>query len=131
MIQISGHTLAKLERMRFLVAVIEREESCEEDIYAEFRSLQEAMVEEFMPVVEKLTRAGLLTVAIDDPGYEYLTKQYDSISGEAITAFNNGNIWIAARSVSGACYRKKEHQVPDSLTPNEQERIGRCKQDEQ
>lgn len=91
-----------LERMRLLHAVIEREEDTEEAIYEEYRKLQAEAVEEFLPLLTKMAKAGLLTVSIDDPECKYITDAFDSISGTVDVVFENGSIWLHANSVDGA-----------------------------
>jgi hypothetical protein len=88
--------------MCLLHAVIEQDDDPEEAIYDEYRKLQAEAVEEFLPLLTKLAKAGLLTVSIDDPECEYIADTYDSISGTVDVVFENGNIWLNAKGVSGA-----------------------------
>lgn len=86
----------KLKRMWVIEAALRSEQgeeiSCDDEAMDECRSLREELVAVFLPLVEQLVRAGLLTMSID-LGDEDLSK-YSSIAGEGVEAFDNGNIWI-------------------------------------
>lgn len=116
MIQLSKDVAEKLEKMRLLNAVIHHDEEAvfDDDLMDEYRGLQEALVEEFMPLMEKLSKAGLLTVSIgnflddDAPPDEHFGDEYTSVSGEPMKVFQNGNIVLHADEVSGATCRQKK-----------------------
>lgn len=86
----------KLKRMWVIEAALRSEQgeelSCDDDLMAECRALREELVAVFLPLVEQLVRAGLLTMSID-LGDEDLSR-FSSFAGEGFEAFENGNIWI-------------------------------------
>lgn len=104
MIQLSQDVINSLERMRCLNAIIKTDEMAEEEICEEYRKIQDEMVEEFMPLIQKLAKSGLLTASIEEneKDEKYLSDEYDLVAGDVDSVFKNGNIWIHANSVSTA-----------------------------
>lgn len=97
---IPANILEKLSRMRFLHAVLRTEELPEAALQSEYLSLQAEMLPLFMPLMEQLIRAGLITVETDIDDVEGIL-QFSSVFGEPAYTFENGNIWIAAKHSGG------------------------------
>jgi hypothetical protein len=98
----------KLKRMWVLNAALKSDEGEElmfdDEFMEEYRSLQEEMVPMFLPLVQQLVRAGLLTMTIDIDGIKELD-QFSSLDGEGVEVFNNGIIWVKCNE-SGATYKE-------------------------
>lgn len=100
---ISPAVTKKLQRMSEIEAALRWERSvgseeisCNDELMAECRSLRGELVSVFLPLVERLVDAGLLTMDIE-LGDEDLSK-FSSIAGEGVEAFENGNIWIGCEA---------------------------------
>ena len=110
MIQIDSETGAKIDRMLELKAIcnemftaFDRGMCSPEEMREKsdkFCEVQAELVEEFMPLITKLVRAGLITVGMNMP--EDVEEGY-LVAGEAMRVFENGNIWIKTTEVSSKC----------------------------
>ena len=96
----------KLKRMWIINAALKSDEeiSDDDDVMTEYRSLLGELVPVFLPLVQQLVRAGLLTMHIDIDGIEDID-QFSSLDGEGVEVFDNGNIWVACEE-SGLTYKK-------------------------
>jgi hypothetical protein len=101
-----------LARMRAIEGILHREADAlgmeAEPLYEEYRTLQAEAVPIFLPLVEKLVRAGLITISIDaDPEDSFSTSDatYFSVTGDPNQVFENGNIWISGSHCGGGCSR--------------------------
>ena len=92
---------AKLDRMTVLNAVIEAQEDAPETVCAEYRKLQNELVPVFLPIIRRLSTAGLLSVSVNIEG-ESRIQRFATADGQARDAFENGNIWIAAECIGGS-----------------------------
>lgn len=94
----------KLKRMWILNAALtsdEREELLSDDeVMDESRSLREELVPMFLPLVQQLVRAGLLTMTIDIDGIKELD-QFSSLDIIGVEVFGNGNIWVKCNEYGG------------------------------
>lgn len=97
----------KLQRMRMLNAIFKTDEDAEEDLFAEYRGTLEEMVTIFLPLVNLLAKAGLLTTNMNIEDIEDIHR-HSTLSGEPTAVFENGNIWIDTE-YSGGVLRGKEN----------------------
>lgn len=105
-VTVSVAVQAKLDRMAELHQELLFSESCDynEPIAVEFRAIQSELVVEFMPLVEMLVSAGLLSVAIELLPEDEAEK-FQLLSGEPFGVFVNGNICLQSE-FSGGCYHQ-------------------------
>lgn len=97
-----------LEKMKSLNDIFETDEFTEGELYEEYRSLLEEMVPVFMPIVEYMIEAGLITTNIEvDEDEEDDMNKYLYISGDPKYVFDNGNIWISG-NYSGGAYKNQD-----------------------
>jgi hypothetical protein len=102
----------KLHRMKELETIID--EHGEEDprmnaVFEESRTLRAELVPIFLPLVQKLADAGLLSCTMDLEGFEDAPRvtNYRSLDAHPTEAFDNGNIWLSC-SWDGEGYLAKE-----------------------
>lgn len=83
-----------LERLRVLNALAKADDELlvDEAMMKEHRTLLRQMVLEFLPLVNLLVRAGLLTTSISLENVD--CSQHRTLTGEPTLVFDNGNIWI-------------------------------------
>ncbi len=118
MIQIDKDTMQKLDRYAGKQALANKLCASGDEVAGlavyddEFRELQHQLVEEFLPLVQRLSAAGLLTASVDLTIKE--STEMDSVSGDATTVFENGNIWVHADEVSGGTCRD-ETELAEAL----------------
>jgi hypothetical protein len=98
-IALSAAAKDKLHRMKELDALIEKHGDCDdprmEAAFAEYRALLAEMVPLFLPLVQELADAGLLTCSMGLEGSEDKIADYRDINGHPTEVFDNGNIWLA------------------------------------
>src|SRR4051794_36999874 len=63
-----------------------------------YHSLQASLVEEFAPLIDKLVRAGLISVCIDGDGEKFA----GFVGGRATGVYANGNINIHSSRIDSA-----------------------------
>jgi hypothetical protein len=100
-LRVSQNVIDKLARMRLLHGALNSEESFPADLAAEYQALQAETAHTFLPLVERLAKAGLLTLHVDVDNIKELQK-YSAIFGEATFAFGNRSIWIYGKHVGGS-----------------------------
>jgi len=83
----------KLQRMRMLNAIFKTDEDVEEELLSEYREMLDEMVAVFLPLVNSLVKAGLLTANMNIEDIEDIYR-FSSLTGEPTAVFENGNIWI-------------------------------------
>lgn len=128
---VRGDLALKLKRMSEITAAIrnqteEEEATWDDELMRECRSLREELVTVFLPLIEKLVDAGLLTMSIDLTADPDITK-YSAIAGEGVEAFDNGNIWIDCEASSWTFKPGAAPSVEGFLDPGESPRRPRCK----
>jgi len=98
----------KLARMKFINASIQSDEEVLDDnnLMTEYTATLAEMVETFLPLVEQLVSAGLVTVNINIEHIDDLA-QYSTLTGEPTIAFDNGNIWLDTEYAGGTLRKKK------------------------
>lgn len=99
-IHLAKETFKNLTRLTELNAVIKcNKESSPEFISAveEYLNLKNPIVEDFEPIIQKLISAGLLVANIDDEKGCFIPN-YQHVEFEVSNVFNNGNLWLVARS---------------------------------
>jgi hypothetical protein len=106
----------KLQRMRMLNAIFKTDEDAEEDLFAEYRRMLEEMVAVFLPLVNLLVKAGLLTANMNIEDIEDIYR-YSSLTGEPTAVFDNGNIWIDTE-YSGGTLRLGEKGQAEKSEPS-------------
>lgn len=105
MIQLSRDIVDALTRMAILHAMIEAEgDETDEAVDAEYRMFLPSMVDEFLPLIQKLVAAGLLTAQVDLEGCD--ASEFTAIDGAPTRAFDDGTIRLACE-YSGGTLRKK------------------------
>jgi hypothetical protein len=115
-VAISKDAADKLERMRFINAVIKSDEEAmdDEEMFAEYRELLGEMVNIFLPLVRKMVKAGLLTLNINIEDIGDLAR-YSTLSGEPTFVFDNGNIWIDTEFAGGNLRREAADTLIENL----------------
>lgn len=103
-ITISDDIKKNLQRMRELNAIFKTDEFAEEELYEEYRTIQSKMVSVFIPIVELMVKAELITVNIEVDENDDMN-EYTNISGDPTCVFDNGNIWIDSEH-SGGCLKQ-------------------------
>lgn len=104
MIQLSRDIFDALARMAILNGMIKAEgDAADEAVHAEYRMFLPSMVDEFLPLIDKLIAAGLLTAQVDLAGRE--ASKYSAIEGVPTRALDNGTIWLTCQ-FSGGTLRK-------------------------
>jgi TIR domain len=106
----------KLQRMRMLNAIFKTDEDAEEDLFTEYRGMLEEMVAVFLPLVNLLVKAGLLTANMNIEDIEDIYR-YSSLTGEPTAVFDNGNIWIDTE-YSGGTLRLGEKGQAEKSEPS-------------
>ena len=106
----------KLQRMRMLNAIFKTDEDAEEDLFTEYRGVLEEMVAVFLPLVNLLVKAGLLTANMNIEDIEDIYR-YSSLTGEPTAVFDNGNIWIDTE-YSGGTLRLGEKGQAEKSEPS-------------
>ena len=122
-LKIPAQILDALNRLTLLDALADREADMTElAVYDEMRKLRLPLVELFLPVVELLVRARLLEVYVDevDTAREERTlrQKYASVGYDVTSAFQNGNIFLAASEPNMWTLRKRR-PVRTNLNPEE------------
>ena len=114
--RISKGVADKLERMRFINAVIKSDEEAMHDdaMFAEYRALLAEMVGIFLPLVKKIVKAGLLTVNMNLEDIEDLAR-YSTLTGEPTIVFDNGNIWVDAEHAGGTLRSEEADAIKEKL----------------
>jgi hypothetical protein len=104
--QLTTETAGKLDRLVELNAIlIHLGDDCSEPYYAEYREIQDELVEEFLPLVAKLAKAGLFTFCVPA---KLTCNDCDFVHIEPNDVFCNGNIWIeGSEIVGGHCGEKQ------------------------
>jgi len=87
--------------MRMLNAIFKTDEDAEEDLFAEYRGMLAEMVAVFLPLVNLLVKAGLLTANMNIEDIEDIYR-FSSLTGEPTAVFDNGNIWIDTEYSGGS-----------------------------
>ena len=105
----------KLQRMRMLNAIFKTDEDAEEDLFAEYREMLEEMVAVFLPLVNLLIKAGLLTANMNIEDIEDIYR-YSSLTGEPTAVFDNGNIWIDTEHSGGNLRQSKDAKENQELS---------------
>ena len=110
---ISEEVIDKLNRMRAINTLIRGDEeyAFDDKLMAEYIALKDEMVELFMPIVNSLCKAGLLTVFIEEVDQIPDLDTYSSLTGEPVDVFDNGNIWIASEYSGGTCLQNKSRKI--------------------
>jgi hypothetical protein len=99
-VQLSGGITDKLERMRHLNSVIKTQERPEDDLVAEHGALRADLARTFIPLIEQLAEAGLLTLNINIEDIDDI-QRFSTLFGEPTVVFENGNIWIDGKHSGG------------------------------
>jgi hypothetical protein len=101
MMKTAEEQAAKLYRMKELNALLEKhgdeDDPRMEKAFEEYRTLQAEMVPLFLPLVQQLVDAGLLTCAMDIGGgseTEITIGDYTDLTAAPVQVFDNGNIWL-------------------------------------
>lgn len=97
----------KLQRMRMLNAIFKTDEDAEKDLFIEYRGMLEEMVAVFLPLMNLLVKAGLLTANMNIDDIEDIYR-YSSLTGEPTAVFDNGNIWIDTEHSGGNLRQPKD-----------------------
>jgi hypothetical protein len=105
-VRISQSVTDKLARMRLLNGVLRSEER-PDDLISEYRALQEEMVHTFIPLIDTLVRAGLITVNVDLEDVDGLRK-FTTVFGDPAFVFENGNIWIDSKHSGGMLMKQED-----------------------
>lgn len=114
-IPIPDDIMDKLLRMRMLNAIFKTDEDAEEDLFAEYREMLEEMVAVFLPLVDLLVKAGLLTANMNIEDIEDIYR-YSSLTGEPTAVFDNGNIWFDTEHSGGTLRQAKDKALLVSKT---------------
>jgi len=95
-VQLPRETYNKLKRMVELHAIINRDpEAPNEEASEEYRTLLPEIVDDFMPVLEMLSKAGLLVVNIEDKTGEYVP-HYHQVAFDVVDVWDNGAFFLQA-----------------------------------
>ena len=94
------NTEKHLQRLTELQALINHlGDETPEEVFLEYRGLAEPLVQEFLPVVKKLAKAGLLTLNVEEEAFAE-ARGYVAATYDVAQVFDNGSIWLNAGEVS-------------------------------
>lgn len=95
----------KLHQMKLLNARIQMSNDDHEimELCDEYNPLKEGMIEEFLPLIDMLAKAGLIGIDFQDDDQDYIKGDYDRLGLDAEYAYENGVIQLFAKNVSSMC----------------------------
>ena|ERR1700722_5981946 len=114
--QAADDVLRRLAELHTIVkSSHDNDTEAEEYIYEEYRALQEPMAKLFLPLVNTLVRAGLITMQFRDDlkDKELYLRDWKSIGVDPDVTYLNGNIFIEGHYVSTACPRLNSDGTPN------------------
>ena len=110
---ISEEVTDKLNRMGVInnLFIEDEEYLFDDNLMNEYKILKAEMIKLFMPIVNSLCEAGLLTVYIEDVDQISDIDRYSSLTGWPVDVFDNGNIWIASEYSGGTYLQNKSGKI--------------------
>jgi len=90
-----------------------------EEVFTEYRGLAEPLVQEYLPLVQWLARAGLLTLNVREEALaEVIKGGYIAAAFDCRDAWDNGSIWLEGHDPCMLTPKQPKPQIADGQHRN-------------